>query len=153
MYEENVRGYFGHSNDSLFASADEMAGHYTPRNDNNAFTPRNDTNAFTPHNDNNALTPRNDNNAFTPTHLNTTTQPPTSRGSIGHRLTRSIDSEDMELNYPMPDEIEIWRQAEHPDSINKLLNVTGDMCQETFRGAAQVLSHANPETFEMPLEV
>ena len=59
----------------------------------------------------------------------------------------------MELNYPMPDEIEIWRQAEHPDSINKLLNITGDMCQETFRGAAQMLSHANPETFEMPLEV
>jgi hypothetical protein len=59
----------------------------------------------------------------------------------------------MELNYPLPDEIEIWRQAEHPDSINKLLNITGDMCQETFRGAAQMLSHANPETFEMPLEV
>jgi hypothetical protein len=59
----------------------------------------------------------------------------------------------MELNYPMPDEIEIWRQAEHPDSINKLLNITGDTCQETFRGAAQMLSHANPDTFEMPLEV
>jgi hypothetical protein len=59
----------------------------------------------------------------------------------------------MELNYPMPDEPEIWRQAEHPDSINKLLNFTGDVCQETFRGAAQMLSHANPETFEMPLEV
>jgi len=53
----------------------------------------------------------------------------------------------------MPDQIEIWKQTEHPDSINKLLNITGDMCQENFRGAAKMLSHANPETFEMPLKV
>jgi len=125
MSEENVHGYFGHSNDSLFASADEMAGNYTPRNDNNAFTP----------------TRRNP------------AQQPASRESTGHRSTRSVDIQDMELNYPMPDEIEIWRQAEHPDSINKLLNASGDMCQEVFKGAAQMLSHANPETFEMPLEV
>lgn len=119
-------GYFGHSNDSLFASADEMAGNYTPQHNNN--------------------------HAFTPTR-NIPDQPPASRGNTGHRSIRSTDSADMELNYPMPDEMEIWRQAEHPDSINKLLNTTGDMCQETFRGAAQILSHANPETFEMPLEV
>lgn len=119
-------GYFGHSNDSLFASADEMAGHYTPHHNNNR--------------------------GFMPTR-NTPNQPPASRGSNGHRSIRSTDSEDMELNYPMPDQMEIWRQAEHPDSINKLLNATGDMCQETFRGASQILSHANPDTFEMPLEV
>jgi hypothetical protein len=122
MYEDNMNGYLGHSNDSLFASADEMAGNYSPRNDNHEFTPARDT---------------------TPTQL-------TPRGSSGHR---SGHSENMDLNYPMPDEIEIWRQAEHPDSINKLLNITGDVCQETFRGAAKMLSHANPETFEMPLEV
>jgi len=125
MYEDNVHGYFGHSNDSLFASADEMAGHYTPRNDNNVFTPS----------------------------RRNPIQTPASRGSNGDRSTRSVDAEDMQLNYPMPDEMEIWRQAEHPDSINKLLNITGDVCQETFRGAAKMLSHANPETFEMPLEV
>ena len=117
--------YFGHSNDSLFASADEMAGNYMPHNNNHGFTPT----------------------------RNTSDQPPASRGNPGHRSIRSTDSADMELNYPMPDQMEIWRQAEHPDSINKLLNITGDMCQETFRGAAQMLSHANPETFEMPLEV
>ena len=117
--------YFGHSNDSLFASADEMAGNYMPHNNNHGFTPT----------------------------RNTSDQPPASRGNTGHRSIRSTDSADMELNYPMPDQMEIWRQAEHPDSINKLLNITGDMCQETFRGAAQMLSHANPETFEMPLEV
>lgn len=120
--------YFGHSNDSLFASADEMAGNYTPHNNNHGFTPTHNT-------------------------RNTPDQPPASRGNTGHRSIRSTDSADMELNYPMPDQMEIWRQAEHPDSINKLLNITGDMCQETFRGAAQMLSHANPETFEMPLEV
>ncbi|GAB7327765.1 hypothetical protein MBLNU13_g11576t1 [Cladosporium sp. NU13] len=120
-------GYFGHSNDSLFASADEMAGHYTPHTNHHGFTPT-------------------CNSGNTPSHQ------PASRPSTGHRSIRSTDSDDMELNYPMPDEMEIWRQAEHPDSINKLLNATGDMCQETFRGAAQILSHANPETFEMPLE-
>jgi hypothetical protein len=124
MHEGNMNGYLGHSNDSLFASADEMAGNYSPHNDNDEATPARDT------------TP-------TPTQL-------TPRRSSGRR---SGGSENMELNYPMPDEIEIWKQAEHPDSINKLLNITGDACQETFRGAAKMLSHANPETFEMPLEV
>ena len=117
-----MNGYFGHSNDSLFASADEMAGNYSPQIDNDGFTPAHDT---------------------TPTQ-------PASHRSNGHR---SGDSQNTDLDYPMPDEVEIWKQAEHPDSINKLLNITGDVCMETFRGAAKMLSHANPETFEMPLEV
>jgi len=117
-----MNGYFGHSNESLFASADEMAGNYSPHNDSDEFTPARDT---------------------TPTQL-------TPRRSSGYR---SGGSENIEVDYPMPEEIEIWRQAEHPDSINKLLNVTGDTCMETFRGAAKMLSQVNPETFEMPLEV
>lgn len=156
-----MTGYFGHSNDSLFASADEMAGNYTPHNNNHESAPTRDTpthHGFVPTRGTPAhhgFVPTRDTPtqpAFTPPR-NVPTQTPASRGSNGHHPIHSIDIEDMELNYPMPDDIEIWRQAEHPDSINKLLNITGDMCQETFRGAAQMLSHANPETFEMPLEV
>lgn len=121
MYEENMNGYFGHSNDSLFASADEMAGTYSPQNGNDGFTPVRETSI----------------------------QPTSSRSNDRY----CEDIEDMETNYPMPDEPEIWKQAEHPDSINKLLNITGDVCHETFKGAAKMLSHANPDTFEMPLEV
>jgi hypothetical protein len=120
MYEDEMKGHVGHSNDSLFASADEMAGNYSPH------TP----------------------NGFTPTRYTPTSS--TSRWSIAQHL---VDEDDMALNYPMPDEPEIWKQAEHPDSINKLLNTTGDICQETFKGAAKMLSHANPDTFLMPLEV
>lgn len=116
-----MAGYFGHSNDSLFASADEMAGNYSPHTDTNAFTPVRDT--------------------------------PTQSSSRRSNESRTPDNGDLELNYPMPDEPEIWKQAEHPDSINKLLNTTGDICMEAFKGAAKMLSHANPDTFDMPLEV
>lgn len=160
-----MTGYFGHSNDSLFASADEMAGNYTPHNNNPGPAPTRNTpthHGFVPTRDtttHHGFAPTRNTptqHAFTPARSFPTqipTHTPASTGSNGYHSIRSIDIEDMELNYPMPEEIEIWRQAEHPDSINKLLNVTGDMCQETFRGAAQMLSHANPETFEMPLEV
>jgi hypothetical protein len=121
MFEDNMNGYLGHSNDSLFASADEMAGNYSPHNDNNGFIP---------------------------THYT-----PTQSSSYTSNDQQSPDAEDMEINYPMPDELEIWKQAEHPDSINKILNMTGDVCMEMFKGAAKMLSHANPETFDMPLEV
>ena len=59
----------------------------------------------------------------------------------------------MEVDYPMPDEPEIWKQAEHPDTINKLLNMTGDVCMEVFPAGGKTLSQLNPETFLMPLEV
>lgn len=114
-------GDMGHSNASLFASADEMAGAYTPRQDNNGF--------------------------------------PALYNSPARSASRDSDDDhtsgtgDVELDYPMPGKPEIWKQAEHPDSINKLLNMTGDVCLETFRGAAKMLSHANPDTFLMPLEV
>jgi hypothetical protein len=121
MFENKMNGYLGHSNDSLFASADEMAGDYSPHNDNNGFTPVQYT--------------------------------PTQSSSYTSNDRHSPDAEDLEINYPMPDELEIWKQAEHPDSINKILNMTGDLCMEMFRGAAKMLSHANPETFDMPLEV
>jgi hypothetical protein len=121
MFEDNMNGYLGHSNDSLFASADEMAGNYSPHNDNNGFIP--------------------------------TQYTPTQSSSYTSNDQQSPDAEDMEINYPMPDELEIWKQAEHPDSINKILNMTGDVCMEMFKGAAKMLSHANPETFDMPLEV
>lgn len=122
MYETDTSGYFGHSNDSLFASADEMAGNYSPH--------------YT------------DTTRSTPTQ-HTPPQPVSHRSNDNH----PPDDDDVELDYPMPDEPEIWKQAEHPDSINKFLNVTGDVCMETFRGAAKMLSHANPDTFDMPLEV
>lgn len=121
MYEDHMDGHMGHSNASLLASADEMAGNYTPRNDNNGF--------------------------------------PILYKSPPRSVSRDSDDDhssgtgDVELDYPMPEKPEIWQQAEHPDSINKLLNMTGDVCLETFRGAAKMLSHANPDTFLMPLEV
>jgi hypothetical protein len=115
----------GHSNASLFASADEMAGTYSPQNNNPAFTPANNKPAH-----------RAQHSGGAP--LNS--HPP-------------IDIENMELNYPMPDKAEVWHQADHPDTITKALNYNGEAMMETFKGAGQILSNANPEQFLMPLKV
>jgi hypothetical protein len=64
-----------------------------------------------------------------------------------------IDIENMELNYPMPDKAEVWHQADHPDTITKALNYNDEAMMETFKGAGQILSNANPEQFLMPLKV
>jgi hypothetical protein len=115
----------GHSNASLFASADEMAGTNSTQNNNRAFTPARDTPAHRAQHSGGA--------------------PPYSHPPI--------DTENMELHYPMPDKAEVWHQAEHPDTITKVVNYEGDMKMETFKGAAQIFSHANPEQFLMPLKV
>lgn len=115
----------GHTNASLFASADEMAGTYSPQHDNGDFAP-----------------PRN-----TPANRVQRTE-----GALLDSHPR-IDTQDMELHYPMPDEAEVWHQAEHPDTIHKVLNYEADVSMETFKGAAKMFSHANPEQFLLPLEV
>lgn len=122
MYEDRMDGNIGHSNDSLFASADEMAGDYSPHADSDGFPPLHDTPARS-----------------------------TSHDSNGHGSPSS--SAQVAVAYPMPDNPEIWRQAEHPDSIDKLLNMTGDVCIELFPGAAKMLSHQNPDVYFVPLEV
>jgi hypothetical protein len=42
---------------------------------------------------------------------------------------------------------------QHPDTITKVVNYEGDMKMETFKGAAHIFSHANPEQFLMPLNL
>jgi hypothetical protein len=115
----------GHSNASLFASADEMAGTYSPQGDNHKFTPTRNTPAYRPQHSRGV--------------------PPTNHPRI--------DTQNMELYYPMPDKAEVWHQAEHPDTIPKRLNYEGDISMESFPGASKILSHANPEQFFMPLKV
>jgi hypothetical protein len=122
---DNYSRPLGHSNASLFASADEMAGDYSPQNNNHDFIPARNT--------------------------------PASRAQLSGGVPLNshprIDTVNMELHYPMPDQAEVWHQAEHPDTIPKVLNYEGDICMETFKGAAKILSHANPEQFLMPLKV
>ena len=115
----------GHSNASLFASADEMAGTYSPQTDGHNIAPVHNSPAY-----------RVQRSGGAP--LNT--QP-------------RIDIQNMELHYPMPDKAEVWHQAEHPDTVHKVLNYEGDISMETFKGAAKIFSHANPEQFLLPLEV
>jgi hypothetical protein len=123
----------GHSNASLFASADEMAGTYSPQGDNHEFTPARNT----------KFTPARNTPAYRPQH---------SRGVPPANHPR-VDTQNMELHYPMPDKTVVWHQAEHPDTIGKRLNYEGDISMEAFPGAAKILSHANPEQFLMPLKV
>jgi hypothetical protein len=115
----------GHSNASLFASADEMAGTYSPQNNNHNFTPARNTYAYRAQHSGGVSVPK---------------HPP-------------IDTQNMELNYAMPDKAEVWHQAQHPDTISKVMNYEGDIAMETFPGAAKILSHTNPEQFLVPLKV
>lgn len=117
MRDGDTGGYVGHhTTDSLFASADEMAGHT-----NNNYSP----------------------------HASVVRQ---NEGDVTHR-DPLIDIEEMELHYPMPDREEVWRQAEHPESLTKIMYSEDSAAQEAFNGAAKIFSCANPDTFAMPLEV
>jgi hypothetical protein len=115
----------GHSNASLFASADEMAGTYSLQNNNQQVTPARNTYAY---------------------------RAQRSGGASLENHPR-IDTQNMEFNYEMPNKAVVWHQAEHPDTIAKVLNYENDIAMETFKGAGQVLSHANPPQFLMPLKV
>jgi len=115
----------GHSNASLFASADEMAGTYSPQNDTHNIAPVRNTPVYRAQRG----------------------------GGAAPNSQPRIDTKNMELHYPMPEKAEVWHQAEHPDTIHKVLNYEGDISMETFRGAAKMFSHANPEQFLLPLEV
>ena len=96
--------------------------------------------------------PQNDNPAVTSAHNKPAHRAQHSGGA--HLNSHSpIDTENMELNYPMPDKAEVWHQADHPDTITKAINYNGEVQMETFKGAGQILSHANPEQFLMPLKV
>lgn len=119
MRDGDTGGYIGHHTpDSLFASADEMAGH-----NNNTYSPQ--TN----------IVRQNEGDA-----------------SVTHR-DPLVDIEEMELHYPMPDAEELWRQADHPESLTKTMYSEDAAAQEAFGGAAKIFSCANPDTFVMPLEV
>lgn len=102
-----------------------MAGTYSPESNNHAFTPVRNTHAYRAQHS----------------------------GGVSLDSHPPIDTQNMEINYPMPDKAEVWQQADHPDTIQKVLNYQGDIAMETFKGAAQMLSHANPSHFLMPLKV
>ncbi|KAM0716336.1 hypothetical protein Q7P37_007781 [Cladosporium fusiforme] len=114
----------GHSNDSLLASADEMAGDYSPH------TPATNTTAVQP----------------TSARHSSTTHNGTSANETSVEVTSTDDS------YSMPPEPVIWTQAVHPDSIQRLMSMENEATLETFGEASKIYSHVNPENFMMPLD-
>lgn len=115
----------GHSNDSLLASADEMAGDYSPH------TPATKTTAVQPTSARHSSTTHN--------------------GTSANETSVEVTSTD--VSYPMPSEPVIWTQAVHPDSIQRLMSMENEATLETFGEASKVYSHVNPENFMMPLDV
>lgn len=118
-------GQIGHSNDSLLASADEMAGNYSPH---------------TPGGLNTNLTASNNSSVA----RNGTSSNGESVDTVGP---------DQTFNYPIPADTPVWTQAVHPDSIQRLMSMENEASLETFPDSAKIHSHVNPETFQLPVEV